>query len=110
MGASGASLVVGGWVLANKGPVGRMASSESQSAARRCVGDVGNEIERADFAQLAQFVFAKFGDAIHQILDAGEGRLRARGEDGSGGLLAQSFDVIQAQANAPLSVFFVDGA
>ena len=36
--------------------------------------------------------------------------MRARGENRSGRLLAQSFDVIQAQANAPLAVFFFDGA
>ena len=39
IGASGALLAIGCWLLAKRGPVGRMASSESQRAARRCVGD-----------------------------------------------------------------------
>jgi len=56
-------------VAAKSGPAGRTASSDSQSAAAVC-GMGGDEIERADFAQLPQFVFAKFRGAVYEILDA----------------------------------------
>ena len=41
----------------------------------------GYEIERADFAQLPQFVFAKLGNAVHQILNARKRLARAGCQD-----------------------------
>jgi len=73
-------------------------------------GSFGNEIQCADFAELSQFVLAKLGSSIDQILNACERSLGACGENCFRGLFTQAFDVVEAQANVFFAHVFFDGA
>src|ERR1700690_4185269 len=81
--------VARGSLVSKSGPVGCIATAEGHSEARRWVFSVGFN---------APLVLAQCGDAVHEILNAHERCFGAGRENGAGGLLAESFDVFQAEA------------
>ena len=71
-----------------------MARCVCQRASRR----LPERIERTDFGQPVEFVFAQFTHAQGEIVHAAEGTLSARAQDGLTGFFAKSASVAESEA------------